>query len=519
MFFGESAADQNYHLPERLSPLALRYRSPAGGAPTLVELKKLETDAFVGLRSPAALAPHGLLETSCRYGVYHGTLLTYYAKHYLGSDPQQWSKFEPSSENRLDVVPAMLAGEKMLELTVYVDKKPFGGADVSRLVPEAPSQKQITDAKGTVRFPAADGPLSFLVSVAEKEASGQLAGEAYAGCSNYMTLTLSTPAQHAARAEADVPASSSSSTGPLPALPEPISSFGAAVTEGYLYVYGGHTGEAHDHSCENLSRRFLRLPLVGSGAWEELPCETPLQGLALVAQGGAVYRVGGMLARNGPQQDDDLHSVSDVARYDPATRTWTSLPALPSGRSSHDALFIGDKLYVVGGWTLAGDGVGEWLSQPLVMDVAQKTLEWQQLPRQPFERRALAAGELDGRLVVIGGIDSDGDVSRRVDVYDPVTRAWSLAHELPGRGMNGFGVAAWNLDGRLYASGSNGVVYRLNSVDGEWEAVAQLKQARFFHRLLPACNSEQSLLAIAGACESGHLSDVEIVHVAGASVR
>ena len=33
-----------------------------------------------------------------------------------------------------------------------------------------------------------------------------------------------------------------------PALPEPISSFGAAVCDGYLYVYSGHIGGEHEHS-------------------------------------------------------------------------------------------------------------------------------------------------------------------------------------------------------------------------------------------------------------------------------
>ena len=35
-----------------------------------------------------------------------------------------------------------------------------------------------------------------------------------------------------------------------------------------------------------------------------------------------------------------------------------ALAPLPEARSSHDAVVIGDKLYVVGGWTLSGDRKG-----------------------------------------------------------------------------------------------------------------------------------------------------------------
>ncbi len=225
------------------------------------------------------------------------------------------------------------------------------------------------------------------------------------------------------------------------------------------------------------------------------------------------------MAKNGPGDDDDLHSTAEFARFDPATKTWTQLTPLPAGRSSHDAVFLGDKLYVVGGWTLAGDGDGDWLNDALFMDVSKEPLTWTALPKQPFERRALAIGELQGKLVVIGGIDGDGDISRRVDVYDPATQTWNIASELPGEGMNGFGVSAWHLGGGLYVSGSNGVVYRLTAVDGEWEAVAKLDQPRFFHRLLPNSAAENSLLAIAGASDAGHLDDVEIVEVANSELH
>jgi hypothetical protein len=75
--------------------------------------------------------------------------------------------------------------------------------------------------------------------------------------------------------------------------------------------------------------------------------------------------------------------------------------------------------------------------------------------------------------------------------------------------MQGFGVAAWNHAGQLYVSGSDGLVYRLNDADDQWEQVATLAQPRFFHRLVALPFS--GLFAVGGASASGHLSDAESI--------
>ena len=123
-----------------------------------------------------------------------------------------------------------------------------------------------------------------------------------------------------------------------------MSSFGAVVADGWLYVYGGHTGEEHEHSAANLSKHFRRIQLDGGTEWEELPMQTPLQGLPLVAHGGKIYRVGGLNMRNATTKDDeDLHSTAEFAEFDPATSKWTALAPLPAARSSHNAVVIGDQ--------------------------------------------------------------------------------------------------------------------------------------------------------------------------------
>src|SRR5687767_14048144 len=135
--------------------------------------------------------------------------------------------------------------------------------------------------------------------------------------------------------------------GRLPKLPAAISSFGAAVADGSLYVYGGHIGKAHAHSRDNLAKGFWRLDLEKGDSWEELPMREPLQGLAVVAWKGSLIRVGGVNTRNAAGEPSDMHSTAVVEKFDPATRNWTALTPLPEPRSSFDSVVVGDRLFVV----------------------------------------------------------------------------------------------------------------------------------------------------------------------------
>jgi hypothetical protein len=295
-------------------------------------------------------------------------------------------------------------------------------------------------------------------------------------------------------------------------LPEPISSFGAAVHDGYLYVYGGHRGEAHSHSRDNLAPAFVRIALNNPAKWESLPMETPVQGLALVSDGKFLYRVGGLTAKNSAGEDDDLHSQGAFRRFDPRTNAWSALPSLPEPRSSHDAIVLDGKLYVIGGWQLAGEGHGEWYETAWVFDLAAADVAWQPLPAPPFQNRALAVATWDAKVFALGGMTSDGEITRAVYAFDPKTNEWHEQAAIPGEGMQGFGASAWGHDTGLYTVGSDGHLYRLAGDGSAWESIVQLEQARFFHRLLPL--DARSLIAVGGAShEVGHLDDIERIVV------
>lgn len=301
----------------------------------------------------------------------------------------------------------------------------------------------------------------------------------------------------------------------LPPVPEAVTSFGAAVAGDFVYVYGGHIGRAHQHSVKNLSSTFARLNLREPHKWERLPMGPQVQGLALVAQQGKLYRIGGMQPRNAPDVEDDLYSLRSVSRFDPAAGKWKDLPPLPQGRSSHDAVVVGDRIYVVGGWELKKNASkAVWHDDLLMLDLGQKQLAWKTVSQTPFHRRALAVAASGGKLYVLGGLSQDGELSQRVDVFDLAGGQWSRGPNLPqgDKKGNGFGISAYGWQGTVWACGMDGNLYRLSSQGDAWQAAGKLETPRFFHRLLPA--DRQTLLAIAGAgWGTGHLKDIEVLQI------
>jgi outer membrane protein assembly factor BamB len=297
----------------------------------------------------------------------------------------------------------------------------------------------------------------------------------------------------------------------FPALPKAITSFGAASVGDWLYTYGGHYGSPHHYSQAGQSNVLQRLNVKQPKAWEPIATGPKLQGLALVSYDGALYRVGGFTARNRQEEDQDLWSIADFARFDPASGKWQELPPMPEPRSSFDATMIGSKLYVAGGWGMRGKGAdAEWLDSAYVIDLSQPELKWEALPKSPFKRRAVSLAALDGKVFVIGGMQPDGKATTNTAVFDPQRNEWTDGPALPGEAMEGFGTDCCELDGRLYVSTMSGNLLRLAADGKSWEKVRKLRDARFFHQMLPL--DSPRLILLGGAnMETGKFSRVEVV--------
>lgn len=296
----------------------------------------------------------------------------------------------------------------------------------------------------------------------------------------------------------------------LAPLAAPVTSLGAAVANGKLYVFGGHLGSPHEYSSEMQANKLLRLDLAKPGQWETVADGPRRTGLAMVGFGGSVYRVGGWEAKNAGGDKWNLHSSRDFARFDEKSGRWGDLAPLPRRRSSHDAALVGSQLFVVGGWELAGEGSGDWHDTAYVCDLAQSRPEWREIAKPPFLRRALAVAGQGGKLYVLGGMTDSNETTTAVSIYDPQSNAWSQGPNVPGESGDGFGLSAIGGDAGLFASTRSGAVYRLSDDGQAWTTVGKLNHPRYFHRLVA---DGQRLIVVGGTSREGKAPAVEVLEL------
>lgn len=498
-YFSETASPDSAEFLDRLTRMQAWHRTPEGEY-TPLQLLKVERDDG-GLLAGALTSGRGSIEAECLYGTFSHSdqtmLLHYYSKS-LSSDASE--ELRRSRKLDLDVSPRLADGE--LQVSVFWKGEPAAGSQVMVTPPDGKPLELKTGSNGVTRLESPPpGRYEIRARWIEDE-PGWFEEERYAEARHYSAVTFDTSSS----VPDDSGTSSAAGTAPSPRLtdlPRGITSFGAAVIGDWMYVYGGHFGRAHHYSNTSQSNQLSRLNLRGPGDWEVVAHGPRLQGLAMVAHVGKLYRAGGFTAHNDEGDEHDLRSIADVVRFHPETGRWESLAGLPEPRSSHDAVVIGNELYVVGGWRLGGEKP-VWHETAWMADLSNDEIAWTRLPDPPFQRRALSLGHLDGKLYVIGGMQPKGGPTTRVDVFDPDSGEWSqgpsmidtLADAERGKGMEGFGASAYTLGGRLIVSTYNGNVQVLETADGEWKIAAQLKDDRFFHRMLPY---ENRLLLVGGA--------------------
>ncbi|WP_031495042.1 hypothetical protein [Bryobacter aggregatus] len=411
-------------------------------------------------------------------------VLIYYPKAIVGD------AFDPSSRLAaavpVELVPVPATGG--LQLQMLALGKPLADAEIQVIEPDGMQRKIRTNAQGLSEVLTQKGRYGAWSRYWETK-SGEQDGKQYVQLRHYATLVFDTP-QNVAK---------------LPSLPEATSSFGAVVSEGWLYVYGGHISPTHSYSTAAVSGQFHRLQLSQPETWERLEAGPGLQGMNLAAHQGKIYRIGGMEPRNAPGTPSDLYSTADCARFDPAKKRWESLPPLPQPRSSHDVVVIGNQLYVVGGWELQGKAGQKWPQTMEVMDLSAKTLAWKSV-KQPFLRRALIAAAHEGKVYVMGGFTDRSSISAEVNIYDPKTGEWSKGPEMPGGKEEAFAPAAVEHGQRLFVSIANGALYRLGK---QWEKVAETTP-RIAHRMA----SDGTRIYVMGGAEKGkNLDLIEVVTI------
>lgn len=413
-------------------------------------------------------------------------LLLYYPKAIIGD--LTGAAATVGGDTAVELVPQGKPGHTRFQLLGR--GKPLADTEIVVILPTGKEQRVKTDATGVTPEFAQTGRFAAWARFWENTA-GTHEGKPYEQQRHYAMLVFDA-----------FPTATSYSV-----LPEATSSFGAVASNGFLYVYGGHIAPTHNYSTASVSGKFGRMNLE-TKQWQSLPAGPGLQGMNLAAYNGKVIRVGGMAPRNAPGTKQDIHSVSDVAVFDPAASAWKALPSLPEPRSSHDVAVIGDQLIVTGGWILKGSTDSAWSETTLTLNLADPKATWQSHP-QPFQRRAFITAVHDGKVYALGGITKAGSVSGDVDVFDPATNAWTKAPALPGQATTNFAPAAATNNNQLYVSLADGSLIRLNIEAKRWEEVAKTTP-RLAHRMVSHTNQ---LLIIGGADKGKNLDLIEAVTV------
>lgn len=498
VYFGEDASPDDPALLKYVDGMQAWSVGKNGNAKAL---KLTRTDETLTAAVPKRARKNGLVIATHDLGVMERGgakfRLKYYAKTGPAADHAAWQNVDCAKHLKLDVTPEVRG--KKIALLVRVDGKPLEAAGIHAAGPGMEDFNGKTDASGKVEFTKAEaGVYSIRAKVIEKS-PGEVDGKKYDEVRHYTTVAL------------NVEPSTGSDTALQP-LPEMITSFGGAILRDAVYTYGGHTGDAHSYSQAEQGNTLRRLDLK-TGQWTELVQGPHLQGLALVAADGKLFRIGGFTAKNEEGEEHDLWSQADVASFDPNGKQWTELPPLPEPRSSFDAAVLGNTIYVIGGWKMAGNADSVWHKTAWSLDVSAENPEWKPLPAPPFQCRALAVAVHDGKVYAIGGMQQKGGPTRNVNVYDPATGKWSTGPKLVGEdGLTGFGVSAFATGGRLFASTIKGDLQRLSADGKSWEVIRKTPTARFFHRMLPL--DKQHLLIVGGANMGiGKFDEVEILDV------
>lgn len=205
-------------------------------------------------------------------------------------------------------------------------------------------------------------------------------------------------------------------------------------------------------------------PTIGDAA--ELP--EPCTEVAGATWDGRIAVAGGLTA--------DARASSRLDLYVPERDVWEPGPALPVALHHLGLATLGDRLYVVGGYTTTANG--EWLAQAAVYSLGPGEGTWHAEPSLRRPRGSPGVAAVNGRLVVTGGVT--GDVSASTETWAPGEVAWRSGPELKERREH---LAMAARGGRVYAiAGRNpGNLRSVESWDGReaaWHSEAPVNDAR-----------------------------------------
>jgi hypothetical protein len=175
--------------------------------------------------------------------------------------------------------------------------------------------------------------------------------------------------------------------------------------------------------------------------------------------------IGGLTADGMPSAQVDL------SRF-PAD-SWSPLPALPVALHHAGAGELGDRLYVVGGYTGAA-----WTPLASVWSLGVDEDKWRSEPPLSAPRGALAVASLPNALVAVGGVAGPDLV--RTEILELGATSWRRGPDLTVPREH---LAATAVDGRVYAIGG-----RVGSLETNRDSVESFALGESVWRAEPKLN-------------------------------
>lgn len=185
---------------------------------------------------------------------------------------------------------------------------------------------------------------------------------------------------------------------PIAPMPRGSAWFTAAESGGRIYVVGGFSiPEGYWPDIAVYDPQADRWEVVEDGFRDGPFPKAILGSNTVVAAGERILSFGGADTFDGGTMR--ANALDAAAAFDPATRSWTALPAGMEPREGLVGVTHGDKAYLVGGMRNAPEH-----SSPLVEEVDLATGSVTPFATLKEGRTAAACGVLGTTLVVAGGV-------------------------------------------------------------------------------------------------------------------
>ncbi|XP_028404286.1 influenza virus NS1A-binding protein-like [Dendronephthya gigantea] len=247
----------------------------------------------------------------------------------------------------------------------------------------------------------------------------------------------------------------------------------SVVYNNQIFVIGGFLGSG-SKAIEKISTNAVHVDQ--SITWEIVPAElsSSLYGHSSFVYNGRLIVIGGYDCSVGAYSN----KITEVSLVPPYTRR--ELATMPQPRWSHCASLFGDKIVILGG--RKDMNYRKTFESVLLYDIER--CECQELAPLPYPVSDMAAVKRgDDNVILLGGVDTDGEPMDRVLIYNVTTQK---SHMLPNMKYKRKGCAAATIEDTVFViGGEDDGGNELNSAESfkfdsfTWEELPTMHEARW----------------------------------------